>query len=327
MSHKPRWNRNNNWANPLYWTTAAWNIAASEFYLNQIMNICMSRFRWVNLPPKVNTRYLEYTLMYQGAACIAWPENFAPENAFAMQAVTDSAPDANYDYPKWKALGQNGVQWECKAHVNGVMVWDSVTRQPIMPRLQFAASLLASQMRTKMCIMQHMRQPVLITAPREMSQQINNVISQTADGEPYIVGFDDFANVVQANVLQTASGQEAQSLTAVEGDMRETWNLVMSFLGIPQNSQKTERQTTSEILQTDVPSDVTALASLDARRAACRALNELTGGDANVVWNVDVESNTFNTINDMQRILASGAAASLAQGAVKGEGDGNVNVG
>lgn len=303
-------NRNLNYVRGAYWTTQAWNKQAMDFFYSQLETLAMSRFRWEDLPPKCDQRYLEWCLLHYGVACIAWPEGFNPWNGFAMQAVTDSKPDANNNYPAWTALGANGVKFHCYRNVNGTIVWDSIRRTPITANLEFCAGELANIMRTTQTIRQHMRQPVIVSGAREMSQQLKALTAQISGGEPYIIVNDGF-NAVETQVLPVGTGKEADELAALEKDRQDVWNMALQYLGISLNERKAERQTTTEIQQADQPSTLQGMGALMARRQACDALNALTGHHTRVYWNSDVESDSFNMVNNMATMLNANAVSQV----------------
>lgn len=298
--------RNSNRVNRIYWTTQAWNEASQRFFLDQLMTLAMSRFRWDNLPAKVDARFLEYTLLTQGVATLSWPAGFQPANAFAMQAMAKGAPDANANWPEWTSIGVNGVKYDTQRNVNGVIVWDTTLRRPIMPMLEWCAGELANILRTKQTVRQHMRQPVIVSGPRESGQQLKALTAQIGGGEPYILVNDGFSQV-ETQVLPIASGKEADELAALERDRQDTWNMALQALGISLSERKAERQTTVEIQQSDQPSTLQGMGSLIARRQACAELNKLTGGNTQVYWNADVESDSYNMLNNMQLMLNANA--------------------
>ena len=57
-----------------YFQSSAWNQRTYAMYRNWIYAIALTRFKWVNLPPTCNERYLEWTLLNQGVATIAFPK-------------------------------------------------------------------------------------------------------------------------------------------------------------------------------------------------------------------------------------------------------------
>lgn len=293
-----------NWVKPLYWTTEAWNLSAFNFFLNELCSIAVNRFKWVNLPPEVDSWFLEQTLFYCGQATISAPKDMPMLNAYAMQAVTKGNPDANYNFPQWEARGYNGLQWDCTPD-NGVLIYDNSFRTPIVDKLQFIAAECANIMRTKQTIRQHMRQPVIIQAPNEMKQQLSNLTSQIANGQPYIITYNGFNGNVDTSLLNVTSGNEDRNLPALQADLKDIWNMGLAYLGITTGEKKMERQSVPEIQQEGNPTSLMALNSLDMRRRACEKLNKLTGLNTTVVWNTDIESDNFNVANNLATILSA----------------------
>ena len=289
--------RRRNWADPNFNQTIAYNDMLFQFFFNQLQMLAMSRFRWVDLPAKVDARFLELMLVQQGFATISWPENLKPENAFAMQAVLKSAPDANYNYKFWQALGINGVKWDVKAHLNGVVVWDNLLRIPSNNSLIICAREMCDVIRTKQLVRTHMKQPIILKAPREMSQQMNEFTKQLGEGSPFVLTFNGFEQV-ETVPIQIASGREDMELRELQDDLANTWNVALRFLGINAAPRKMERQTSEEIDQSAEPTDLQALGSLMVRRSACEELNKLTGGKAYVYWNSDIESDAYDFIKN-----------------------------
>ena len=58
-----------------YWQSAGYNSELFIIYRQQIMKLAMNRYKWINLPITCNERYLEYTLLTQGIATIAFPKS------------------------------------------------------------------------------------------------------------------------------------------------------------------------------------------------------------------------------------------------------------
>lgn len=300
-----------NWADPSFNQTQTYNWCLFEFFLRQLQTLAIARFRWRDLPPKVDARYLEWCLMRYGLATIAWPDAFRAENAFAMQAVLKSAPDANYNYKYWQTIAPNGLHWDCEAHRNGVIVWDNPLRVPSVDALSLMAREMCDCMRTKQVIRTHMRQPVVLTGPREMEQQMKSATAQIGSGNPYMVTYEEFRNI-DISSIPIASDREDMEMREMQDDLANTWNLALRYLGINAAPRKMERQTSEEITQSGEPTSLQALAMLDVRRHACDELNALTGGSATVVWNQDVESESWNALNDMRNFIADDSNDSFA---------------
>lgn len=294
MSRKRR-----NWADPNWWESAEFHALTQDFYFQQLQTLAMSRFRWVGLPPMVDVRFLEWTLLTQGQATISWPLGLRPQNAFAMQAVIASGPDANYNYPKWRSRGVNGKQWDTTAK-NGVFVWDNPLRRNIVPSLSLIAYQMANVSRSMDVTRLHLRHPFVLRGPRSMAQQMKSMYSQISDGEPALILYNDSGMPVDIDVLKASTGREDFELQALQDNLNNLWQQAMRFLGIQSMPFKAARQTSEEVTQGSQSADLMAMGPLDCRRRACDTLNEITGGHATVVFNRDVESSTFQFLNDLQ---------------------------
>lgn len=276
------------------------------------MAIAINRWKWVGLPDGVDVRFLETQLLTTGVATVSWPEGLNPDSAaFAMQAVLKSPPDINGNYAAWESLGLNGTRWDTKRGVNGAIVWDSWTRMPQIDMIQFYAAEIASIQRTMQTVMQHMRQPVIISAPREQAQQISAFQTQIANGTPYmVVSSDGFADV-ETKVLPTASGQEAAQLDSLRENMESVFKFALNALGISITPIKGERQTMEEIDQTDKPTVMIMLDGLDARRQAAAELSRIIGREITVVWNSDYITDTWNMEHNLRSVLSNPAAPNM----------------
>ena len=51
-----------------FWESANANAIAEQYYLSRLSELAMSMFKWKNVPDTIDTRFLEYTLFYEGAA-------------------------------------------------------------------------------------------------------------------------------------------------------------------------------------------------------------------------------------------------------------------
>lgn len=288
-----------NWADANWWQAADFQALTQEFYYQQLQTLAMSRFRWLDLPPMVDARFLEWTLLTQGQATVSWPLGLVPNNAFAMQAVVKSGPDANYNWPRWQARGINGKGWDVDSR-NGVFVWDNALRCNISPSLQLLAYQMANVSRTMDVTRMHLRHPYILRGPRSMSQQMKSIYAQVSDGEPALILYNDSGMPIDIDVLQASTGREDYELQALQDNLNNLWQQAMRFLGIQSMPYKSARQTSEEVTQGSQSADLMALGPLGTRRKACEELNRLTGGHATVVFNRDIETSDYNFLNDIQ---------------------------
>ncbi len=186
---------------PTYWQTEAYNQQLFNMFRNDLIELALSRFTWVGLPETCNERFLEQTLLYEGAATLAFPSQ-ASEVLLSLKCVQQGAPNM-YDEPRaWRALGVTGkTNFVCNWK-NGVWIWENATRYPLMVKINIWARELADIMRTKQINRYHMRMPLLITAPQDRTFDVQNFYKNIATGEPFVLGFDNFSDIQTERFLE-----------------------------------------------------------------------------------------------------------------------------
>lgn len=276
----------------LYWESAAYNSAMFQMFRQQIIKLAMSRFKWVNLPPHCNERYLEMILLFQGVATIAFPKK--QKGVFYSTQVAQMSPPNVYDNPsKWLSIGNGGWRFRC-SHKNGVIVWDNRARYPLMQMVDMWARELCDIRRTKQINRLHVKTPFIIECAPEQEQQAVNLFKQISGGEPAIITTNGISNI-NINAIKTDVPFLGEELTAEE---LNTWQQVYATLGIQNLTYKAERMVQDEVNKRDEPSDLMALDGLNCRREACNLLNtyfeKYLDAPIECVWAKDNQSDNYN---------------------------------
>jgi hypothetical protein len=270
-------------------------------YRQQIIKLAMNRFKWINLPPTCNERYLEMTLLFQGIATIAFPSR--QRGTFYSTQVAQMSPPNVYDNPtKWFSVGNNGWRFKC-SNSNGVIVWDNRARYPLMQMVDMWARELVDVRRTKQLNRMHVKTPYLIKCSPEQEQQAENIYKQMAGGEPAIITTTGIENI-DIDVIKTDVPYLGEELTAEEIN---TWQQIYQMLGIENLTFKAERMVQDEVNKRDEPSDLMALDGLNCRREACEQLNNRFGdyleAPITCVWAKDNISQNFNFMSNIKEQL------------------------
>lgn len=294
-----RYKNRNNEGRVMWWESPTYNQRLFLYYRNVIMQLAMSRFRWVNLPKSCDARFLEYTLIQEGVATIAYPPSMKG-TFFSTRAQYQSILDVYDDPFQWDSIGNNGWRFHCTMF-NGTLIHDNSTRFPLMEGITLYARELAQVRLTKNVNRFHQKMPVVYLVPEERKTDAINMIKQVAGGEPAVLAYPEFARDVQAIAMQTGVPYLAEPIAQ---DEMNVWNRVYQMLGIENSTLKMERQTQDEIQAHRSPAELIRMASLSERRKACDYLNMmfpeyLTDGPISVEWNSDLESRNFNFQRDM----------------------------
>lgn len=296
---KNRYKNRYNDGRAMWWESASYNQRVYVYYRNVIMQLAMNRFRWINLPKTCDARFLEYTLMTEGMATIAFPPSMKG-TFFSTRAQYESILDV-YDNPfQWDSIGNNGWRFHCTMF-NGALVRDNSTRFPLLEGINLYARELAQIRITKNVNRFHQKMPVVWLVPEERKLDAINMVKQVAGGEPAVMAYPEFARDVQTMAMQTGVPYLAEQIAQ---DEMNVWNRVYQMLGIENSTLKMERQTQDEIQAHRSPAELVRMASLSERRAACDHLNMmfpeyLQDGPISVEWNSDIESRNFNFQHDM----------------------------
>lgn len=287
--------------NGMYWQSQTYNQRLVNMYRNTIVQMAMSRFKWINLPPHCDARFLEWTLLYEGVATIAFPRNREGE-FYSTRATFDSKPNVYDNYTKWRSTGNNNWNFYCN-HNNGVLVWDNNTRYPLMNGIMIKAQELAHIQLTKEMNRFHQQIPWILKGPQSKKQDLISITKQVAGGEQAIIALDSFGDI-EVDALMTNVPFIGNELAQ---DEKNAWNGVYQLLGIENSTLKMERQTQDEIDAQRQPTTMVALASISERRKAADYLNEHFGqylmAPIEVVWNNDLISRNYNFLHNDQAMM------------------------
>ena len=285
----------------MYWESADLNQSIYWYYIDIISRIAMSRFRWLNLPKTCDERFLEWCLCYEGVATIAFPKKMRG-TFYSTQAVTNG-PINVYDNPSsWRSFGNNGWNFNCD-NTNGVLIYDNITRFPVMEGIQLYANELTHIRMTKRINRMHQQVPFILKGPQEKRQDMANLFKQVAGGEPAILATDGIEQI-DYDALQTG----VQYLgTELAEDEKNVWDRIYTMLGIENNPFKAERQTEDEIRAQKQPTGLILMSSLGERRKAADKLNDRFGKyltePIQVVLRQDNESENWNFMHNIQTEL------------------------
>lgn len=251
----------------MYWQSPSYTNRTYAMFRNQILSLALTRFEWHNLPPTCNPRFLEWTLLTQGQATIAFPKS-QPGTFYSTQVAWQSPPNI-YDNPSsWESIGNNGWRFEASP-ASGVVVWDNLLRAPILDAIDLMARELTDLTRTEQINRLHQKTPFILTGPQDKKIDLQNVWKQIAGGEPAVIGTDGLSQI-EVSAIKTDVPYLAADIDAA---LQNCWTRIYQLLGIDAMPFKQERQIEDEVISQQAPSSMQALGFLAARREAAEVLN------------------------------------------------------
>lgn len=280
-----------------YWQSNDYNSRVFDALRAQAVALAMNRFKWVGLPDSCDPRYLEMQLLFKGKATIAHPRN-NDTLWCSLQCVGNTMPNMYGNPSGWRAIGDNGTDFECD-NTNGVIVYDNSFRYPPMAQVDMWVRELTDVIRTKQINRMHCKTPYIIECPQEMVQQAENLFKQITGNEPGIIASRGL-EMIQLKVHNTEVPLYVDELTAEE---RNIWARIYAHLGIANATAKAERMVAEEVKLYHEPTEIMKMDYLGCRRRAAEELNQRFGFDIKVVSNEDTYSKTYNYNRDMQQIM------------------------
>lgn len=277
-----------------FWDSANANAVAEQYYLSRLSELAMSMFKWKNLPETVDSRFLEYTLFYEGAVVFFEDESLKKSQLdkqggyLALQVVLGG--DLNvYRVPNTrKAYAVNGYQ-NMLNQSNSVIIWNNMIRMPEFGRMMFYANKLWKIDRAIDVNVSGQRFPVAILCDEIQRLTLKNVYKQYDGNEPFIFGSKDL-DLNAITTINTGAPFVADKLQQLKNN---TWSEAMMCLGIPNSpTEKKERLVAGEAKVSQGGTLASRSSRLEMRKTACEEINKMFGLDIDVEYNQDLDITT-----------------------------------
>lgn len=263
-------------------------------YLNRLKEYALNMFEWINLPKTVDARFIELVLFEEGKI------NFFEDRLIGFLAlrVNESGKQNVYnEFDKKYIYANNGFR-RVRNLRNSVTIYNNYLRTPTYTTVNLYAIRLARVTRAIDLNIEAQKTPVLITCPENQKLSLKNVYEQYKGNAPVIYTDSEF-NLDSIKVLKTDAPFVVDKLTLYKHDI---WNEVMTFLGVNNSNQdKKERLVANEVDANDEQIEQARFNMLDARKDACKKINDMFGLNIDVKFRNDNVQKAYeeNKINKM----------------------------
>lgn len=264
-------------------TTEFLNAYTQIDYLFRLKEYAINCFEWINLPDTVDARFIENELFDQGKINFFKDKNLG----YLCLPVNESGPINIYNEPTKKYIYASDGFSRKRNISNSVTIYNNFLRTPTFTTVNLYAIRLAEVQRTIDTNMLAQKTPVTIICPENERLAFKNIYNQVKSNRPVIWGTSEL-NLDNYRVLNTQAPYVVDKLTLYKHDL---WNECMTFLGVNNaNQDKKERLVESEVGANDEQIEQARFNMLDARKQACKKINEMFGLDIDVKFrNDDVE--------------------------------------
>lgn len=261
--------------------SAILNNGTYGFYLSRLMELAISMFEWKNVPDSIDPRFLELTLFSDGQA--VWFKDEAMDKYLALQVIINGRLDV-YRVPiNRRAYAVNGYQRNLD-NKNSVIIYNNFLRSNSYQMCVLYAKKLYNLDRIIDVNTNAQKTPVLITVDENQRLTAENVYQKWDGNQPVIYG-DKMLNPELLRVLKTDAPYVSDKLYQLK---TQYWNEALTYLGISNlNVQKKERLVSDEVVRSQGGTIASRYSRLEARREACRKINDMFGLNIDVDYRED----------------------------------------
>ena len=252
-------------------------------YYNRLTELALSMFEWKNIPDTVDTRFLEMCLFADGKAVF-----FKDDGGLGYLTLQCSiSGELNvYRIPIYRrAYATNGYNKNLTQN-DSVIIFNNFLHTNSKLDVEMFSKRLYNIDRIIDVNANAQKTPVLIRCSEDERLTMKNLYMQYDGNMPFIFG-DNELNPNALTVLSTGAPYVADKLYELK---TQIWNEALTYLGIMNvNITKKERMITDEVTRNNGGTIASRYSRLEARRQACKEINEMFGLNISCDYREDFE--------------------------------------
>lgn len=254
-----------------FWNAKKCNDWTFIQYYNRLVDLAISQFEWVNLPPTCDRRFLELSLFADGMAVFFKDEVMG---YLTLQCMISGPLDV-YRIPIYRrAYASNGYQMELSKE-NSVLIFNNSLHINSQLDIEMYAWRLYEIQRAIDTNVKLQKNPKIITCSETQRLTIINLFKQYEGNYPFIFA-DKQMDLSGLNAIDISSPYVADKLQVLKGLV---WNEAMTYLGIGNtNDEKRERLNTLEVKSGMGDVEAQRYTKLMEREIACERINAMFPG-------------------------------------------------
>lgn len=265
----------------------AWNN-----YTYRLFEMAMSRGHWSNMPKSIDLRYLEQTLITQGA-CVFFKDDVL--GYLCLPVVLNGKLDVYGNPYDFMAISDTGYNKKLNVN-NGVIIYNNYLRMPNIAEICYYADRLYEYDRIIDVNVKAQKTPVLIKCDKSEILSMENMYQKYEGNQPVIYGKKSL-NDDNISVLKTDAPYIADKVYTLK---RNIWNEALTQLGIPNtDTTKRERMIKDEVISSQGAVIATRNSPEKMRQLACDKINEMFGLD---MWyqfdSIDIDKTVKKEVSD-----------------------------
>ena len=261
--------------------SAFYNNGTYGFYLSRLMELAMSMFEWKNIPDSIDSRFLELTLFSDGMA--VWFKDEEMDKFLALQCIINGRLDV-YRVPiNRRAFAVNGYQRNL-TNKDSVIIYNNFLRTNSYQMCVLYAKKLYNLDRIIDVNANAQKTPVLLAVDETQRLTALNAYKEWDGNQPVIYG----DKALDPNILRVLKTDAPYVSDKIYQLKVQYWNEALTYLGISNVSfQKKERMVADEVIRSQGGTIASRYSRLEARREACKKINDMFGLDITVDYRED----------------------------------------
>lgn len=251
-------------------------------YFYYLMGLAVTRFKWKNLPPEIDPRFLEEMLFFRGNG-VFFKDDIV--NMYAVMNVTTAGMIDIYGYGDIRFAYAINYSAELTKE-NSVLLHDNMTDYPSADIIAMHADALANMRISRDVNLIANRTPVMVTSTYEQKLTSMNIMKQIVDGIPFIHAKKTVRDNGDIKALKTDAPILFPELDAA---MRWEMSDACTFLGINSfYSDKKERSVSGEVDGNTGELEMNRNNALGVRQRSAEQINQLFGLNISVEFNSEI---------------------------------------
>lgn len=259
-------------------------------YLRRLTELSISMFEWKNLPPTVDSRYIELHLFETG--CMVYFNDEVMGN-LCLDCIANGRLDV-YGNPVLRRAysGYNNYQKLLKES-DSVIIWNNYLHTNSILDIKMFARRLYNLDRIIDVNANAQKTPVLVQGSEKQRLTLINLYKEFDGNSPFIFG-DKNLDLNSLRCLNTDAPYVCDKLYQLK---TQIWNEALTYLGISNiNIQKKERLITDEVTRNQGGTIASRYSRLESRRQAVEKINAMFGTNIEVNYREDFQQVDTDTI-------------------------------
>lgn len=265
------------------------NMRSYGQYLSILRQISISMFEWKNLPPTVDSRYIEQALFYNAGAVYF---NDEVMGNLALNVICQGNFNVYGEPIRRRAYSKYNQYQKELTDSDSVIIWNNMDRTPTYPIIELFSQRLYNLDRIIDVNSNAQKTPVLLKCDQKQRLTLLNAFKEM-DGNSPVIFADNSFDENSIFCLKTDAPYVCDKIYDLKTNI---WNEALTYLGIPSaNVMKKERLIKDEVLRGLGGTLANRYSRLSEREHAVKKINNMFG--TNIEVNIRDEIDELGQIN------------------------------